>query len=277
MFKRLKYFLVIFSICFSSSNVYASIAESMLYSGSDLQAVPGKYAVSEFKNNLFLYDTENKLILRGYSFSNKTIQKSKIVLFFGGNAFNYYSGDKVQFLFNKYFKEKTIALYTLQYPGYSGSKIEMHEKHFISAGIKAYKTLRKTFPNAQITIWGHSLGAGVAAKVAAALKDAYSLVILTSAWSRFYEICSEQAGFLSFLCPEDIYNTTRFLGKISSPVLLIHGKLDKIIPLTHFYKNKAVLHKNQKAIFSKVYSESNHHNVIKNALLKLGKTIINAK
>lgn len=233
------------------TSIQANIVDKILYIGAQQEATPISDLIDGFENNQISFDDHHKLILRGYEFNRPISQLSYVILFLGGNGFHYYYGDPLQQKLNVLGGDKKFALYTLQYPGYSGSELPMNEETFTKAGILALRKLRQTFPAKKIIIWGHSLGAGVAAQVASReeVGGNYNQVILSAAWSKFYDVCAKKAGWAQFLCPKGQYETITILSKITVPLFLIHGDMDEVIPVQHFQNNLSVL-KNERHLLN---------------------------
>ncbi len=225
----------------------AVIIESSLYAGADFKTEKPLSAVQKFFNHKVYIDDKNSLVLRGAPFQ---IQENKaaphVVLYLHGNAQNYYAGDRLQTFFDKEFRSKKILIYTLQYPGYSGNRLQMSERSFTQAGVKAYEQLQTAFPESHINIWGYSLGSGVAAQVSLNVEN-YNLIILSAAWTNFLSLCRKSAGRFSFLCNDqgNEYNTEKAVLAATSPVIFLHGDQDKAIPLSYSKSNIKALQKSK--------------------------------
>jgi pimeloyl-ACP methyl ester carboxylesterase len=256
-----------------SLTAQADLVQHYLYRGYEFKIPKNEYNIQGLANNKIVFDKNNSLILRGYDLADNQYINQNIILFLGGSAFNYTSADRIQNHFNKSYGDAAISIYSLQYPGYTGSKIEKTEKNLTIAAVKAYKLLKSKFPNSKFSIWGHSLGAGVAAQVATRLNTDPNLVILTAAWTNFINLCTEKLGVLSsFICSQkhSVYKTNEALKSINSPIVLLHGSKDKMIPISHFNENISTLNnrKNQSNSFlSFEYEMLSHDNLLEGEVL----------
>ena len=57
-----------------------------------------------------------------------------------------------------------------------------------------YKFINDNFPNAKVSIWGRSLGAGVATQVAFHTTYPYRNLVLVTPWANVYKLCHQRMG-----------------------------------------------------------------------------------
>jgi uncharacterized protein len=118
----------------------------------------------------------------------------------------------------------------LGYRGYSGSTGSPTEKALVADGLIAYDYLKAqgATPN-RIVLYGESLGTGIATQVASQRQTA--AVILEAP---FASVAAEaKARFGIF--PTDWFLLDRFdsmahIGRIATPLLILHGSQDAVIP-----------------------------------------------
>ena len=81
-----------------------------------------------------------------------------------------------------------------------------------------------------IVIYGESLGTGVA--VATALNHQPGALVLEAPYSSAVDVGVKRFPWLpvrSFM--KDRYESIRLIGQITAPVFIVHGELDRVIPI----------------------------------------------
>jgi uncharacterized protein len=119
----------------------------------------------------------------------------------------------------------------MSYRGYSGSTGRPSEKANVADAVLAYDTLRSwgTEPE-DIIVYGESIGSGIAVQVAA--KRPVSGVVLDAPYTSIVDIAELHYPYLpGRLMMHDRYETLRHLKKVEAPVLVVHGELDRVIPV----------------------------------------------
>lgn len=124
-----------------------------------------------------------------------------------------------------------MAALLVEYPGYGRAPGSPSEKSITEAVRAAYDWAAadpRIDPD-RIVAYGRSLGGGVAARLAVDRKVA--ALILESA---FTSVADFAARFLApaFLI-RDPFDTRKTLASYRGPLLLIHGRLDTIVPIEH--------------------------------------------
>ena len=87
-----------------------------------------------------------------------------------------------------------------------------------------------------IILYGESLGTGIAVELAT--KSKYSGIILESPYTSMIDMGKRFYPFLPIsILQKDKYNSLKKLSMIKSPILVLHGKSDKLVP---FYMGKKI-------------------------------------
>ncbi len=124
-----------------------------------------------------------------------------------------------------------VAVLLVEYPGYGRAPGSPSEKSITEAVRAAYDWAASDprIDPARIVAYGRSLGGGAAARLAVDRKVA--ALILESA---FTSVADFAARFLapSFLI-RDRFDTRKTLPSYRGPLLMIHGRLDTIVPIEH--------------------------------------------
>ena len=169
--------------------------------------------------------TEDKIDLIGW-FYNKDIKKFKTILFFHGNAG---SLENRTYKLN-HFKDLNVNFLIIAWRGFNGNKGKPSEKGLYKDARSALRWLNmKGIQDKSIIIYGESLGTAIAVEVAQNKK--YAGVILESPFTSMVNMGKKYYPFfpVSFLL-KDKFESYKKINKIPVPILVIHGKVDKIVP-----------------------------------------------
>ena len=152
------------------------------------------------------------------------------------------------------FQKRGISVLAYDYPGYGTSTGRPSEKGVYAAAEAAflYLTEQKDYPPESITLYGRSLGSGPACWLAGRYPVAG--IILDGAFSSTFRVMTH----VKFL-PFDKFDNLAILPKLDCPVLLIHGKMDSVIPFSHALKNQAALNGSAETLWIET---ANHNNLI---------------
>lgn len=124
----------------------------------------------------------------------------------------------------------------VDYRGYGKSTGTPSGKGVIQDALSMYKYLTdKGYKPENISLYGRSLGGGVALELATRVK--VRSVIVQSSFSSLRELLKFQLPKLPFfLIKDDLFNSSKNIKKIKVPILISHGTNDNIVPLDHGYK-----------------------------------------
>jgi len=167
---------------------------------------------------------------------NKDLKNFKTLVFFHGNA-----GD----LSNRIYKlneldKLNINILLISWRGFSGNEGYPTEKNLYEDAEAAIKWLnKKKVSNSQIILYGESLGTGVAVEIAS--KNNFNSIILESPFTSIENSAKIYYPYLpvSFLL-KDRYDSISKIKKINSPILIMHGRKDDIVP---FFMGKKLFEK----------------------------------
>ena len=169
--------------------------------------------------------TKDKIDLVAW-FYNKNLEKFKTILFFHGNAG---SLENRTYKLN-HFKDLDVNFLIIAWRGFSGNKGKPNEKGLYEDAESAIQWLRTRGVNKKnIILYGESLGTGVAVQVAQ--NQNYAGVILESPFTSMVNMGKKYYPFFPVsLLLKDKFESYKKINNISVPVLIMHGKVDKIVP-----------------------------------------------
>ena len=131
-----------------------------------------------------------------------------------------------------HFKDLNVNFLIIAWRGFNGNKGKPSEKGLYKDARSALRWLNmKGIQDKSIIIYGESLGTAIAVEVAQNKK--YAGVILESPFTSMVNMGKKYYPFfpVSFLL-KDKFESYKKINKIPVPILVIHGKVDKIVPYT---------------------------------------------
>jgi uncharacterized protein len=148
-----------------------------------------------------------------------------VILYFHGN------GGALRFRVERFRRliADGIGLVALEYRGYGGSAGSPTEQGLIADADAAYRFAAARYPTQQLVLWGESLGSGVAIAVAA--ERPVGRVILEAPFTSAVAVGARHYWYLpvSLLMKDQFRSDTR-IGKITAPVMIMHGVHDHVVP-----------------------------------------------
>ena len=169
--------------------------------------------------------TEDNIELVAW-FYNKDIEIFKTILFFHGNAG---SLENRTYKLN-HFKDLNVNFLIIAWRGFNGNDGKPNEVGLYRDAKSAIKWLSlKGVTEKNIILYGESLGTGVAVDVAQ--NKNYAGVILESPYTSMVNMGKKHYPLfpVRFLL-KDKFESYKKIKKVSVPILVIHGKIDKIVP-----------------------------------------------
>jgi fermentation-respiration switch protein FrsA (DUF1100 family) len=120
----------------------------------------------------------------------------------------------------------------LEYRGYGGNPGSPSESGLLTdarAGLAALVAMG--FPLNRILLWGESLGSGLAVRLAT--EHSVAAVLLEAPYTSITDMAQLRfpfapAGWLL----QDRFESSRIIGSVRAPVLVMHGERDRIVPVT---------------------------------------------
>tara|TARA_Y100000590_G_scaffold320642_1_gene363018 strand:- start:211 stop:1023 length:813 start_codon:yes stop_codon:yes gene_type:complete len=169
--------------------------------------------------------TKDNMKLLGWYYSQNS-NKYKTILFFHGNAG---SLENRTYKLN-HFKNLKINFLIVAWRGFSGNKGKPNEKGLYEDARSAVNWLKnKDISEKNIILYGESLGTAVAVEIAQ--NKNYAGIILESPFTSMIDMGKKYYPFFPVnILLRDKYESYKKIANISSPLLILHGKVDKIVP-----------------------------------------------
>ncbi|ACB75937.1 alpha/beta hydrolase [Opitutus terrae] len=125
-------------------------------------------------------------------------------------------------------RELGFAVFAVEYPGYGASGGVPTERSIYAANRAALAYLRERVhvPPEKVILYGRSVGGGPATEIAA--KENVGGLVLESAFVSAYRVMTRWP-----LLPGDKFRNLAKLRDVRCPVLVIHGRADRVIPCWH--------------------------------------------
>lgn len=148
-----------------------------------------------------------------------------VILFFHGNGGSLASEvDRFHRLISD-----GIGLIGVEYRGYAGNEGSPSEQGLIADAEAAYAFAVSHYPVQQIVVWGGSLGSGVA--VALAAEKPIGRLILEAPYTSTEAVGAQHYWYLPVrLLMKDQFHSDERIGKVTAPLLILHGVLDRTVP-----------------------------------------------
>ena len=157
---------------------------------------------------------------------NKDLKKYKTILFLHGNA-----GALENRIYKlNHFKDMDVNFLIISWRGFNDNKGKPTEKGLYKDARGAVAWLKtKGITEKDIVLYGESLGTGIAIEIAQ--NKNFAGVILESPYTSMIDLGKDKYPFLPVkLLLRDKYESINKIKNINSPILVMHGKADNIVP-----------------------------------------------
>jgi fermentation-respiration switch protein FrsA (DUF1100 family) len=171
--------------------------------------------------------TSDNINLVGW-FHNKSLDNYKTILYFHGNA------GKLENRIYKlnHFKDLDVNFLIIAWRGFSGNNGKPTEQGLYEDGKSAINWLAKKGINEKnLILYGESLGTGVATHLAQ--KKNYAGIILETPFTSMIDAAKTFYPYIPVnLLLKDKFENYKKVRNINSPILVMHGELDQIVPFS---------------------------------------------
>ena len=261
-----KIFLIIFIIYFLTLIILYLFQRNLLYDPLENNYYGDKLIVNVDKVKI---KTKDNIDLLGWYHkkNSKNSKNYKTILFLHGNA------GSLENRIHKinHFENMNINFLIIAWRGFSGNKGNPTEEGLYDDARSAVIWLEsKGVMKKDIIIYGESLGTGVATEVAQ--NDDFAALILESPFTSMVDAAKNKYPIfpIKFLL-KDKYESDKKIKNIKCPVLVMHGKVDKIVPFWMGEKMYDLANKPKYSYFTKYDNHMMEYD--KNLLIVLKKFI----
>ena len=171
--------------------------------------------------------TEDNIELIGW-YHNKDLKNNKTILYFHGNAGSL--ENRIHKL--NHFGDMNVNFLIIAWRGFSGNEGSPSEDGLYKDGDSALKWLsEKGINEKNIIIYGESLGTGVATHLSQ--NRNFAGVILETPFTSMVDAAKEFYPYIPVeLLLKDKFENKKKVKKINSPILIMHGEADQIVPFS---------------------------------------------
>lgn len=176
-----------------------------------------------------------------------------VVLYFHGNA------GAVPYRVARFrpFAADGLGLIAINYRGYGGSTGSPSEAGLIADAEAAYAFAVERYPPERIVLWGELLGSGVAVALAARRKIGW--LMLEAPFSSAADVGARDYWFLPVQqMMKDPFRSTERIGKVTAPLLVVHGARDTVVPIELGEKLFALANEPKRFVR---FPEAGHHDL----------------
>ena len=253
----LTYFFILFSTYIFQRNLLYHPTENN-YSGDKILVDVEKIKVT----------TQDNIQLVAW-YHKKNLNNYKTILFLHGNA------GSLENRIHKinHFKDMNINFLIIAWRGFSGNEGKPTEEGLYEDARSAVRWLKSNgVEENDIIIYGESLGTGIATEIAQ--NKNFAGVILESPFTSMIDAGKDKYPYLPVrLLLKDKYESDKKIKNIKSPVLIMHGKVDNIVPF-HMGKKMYELANKPKYYYFSEYDD--HMMEYNEKLLKALKDFVNS-
>ena len=159
-------------------------------------------------------------------YHKKNIKNYKTILFLHGNAGSL--DNRIHKI--NHFKEMKINFLLVSWRGFNGNKGKPTEQGLYEDGRSAVRWLKSQgISEKNIILYGESLGTGIVTEIAQ--NKNFGGIILESPFTSMIDAGKDKYPYLPVkLLLKDKYESNKKIKNIKSPVLIMHGKVDTIVP-----------------------------------------------
>jgi uncharacterized protein len=176
-----------------------------------------------------------------------------VVLYFPGN------GELIGLRTTRYraLMADGIGVIALSYRGYGGSTGTPTETGLHRDAAAAYAFAAAHYATDRIVLWGHSLGTGVAVKLAS--EKPVAKLVLEAPYSSTADVAAARYPYAPVRwLMKDQFHSDQWIGAVKAPILIMHGARDGVIPI-RFAKRLFALAREPKRFI--LYDKGRHNDL----------------
>ena len=190
--------------------------------------------------------TSDNIELLGW-YHEKNLKDFKTLIFFHGNAGSL--ENRIHKL--NHFRDMNINFLIIAWRGFSGNKGNPSEQGLYEDGKSAIDWLiKKGVSEKNLILYGESLGTGVATHLAQ--NKNYAGVILETPFTSMIDAAKKFYPYIPVkLLLKDKFENYKKIKNINSPILIMHGEVDQLVPFSMGKKIYEIANKPKYSYFTK--------------------------
>ena len=225
------------------------LQRKILFNVSKKPNPPSFYNLKKVKE-VFIPTHDNLNLL---AWHYRGLETMPMLVYFHGNSFDI--GERAYRI--KRYIDKNWSVLLVAWRGYSGNKGIPSEKNLYIDGESTLDWIKKNthFHLSDLIIYGESLGSGVAVELSTRYK--FLSTVLEAPFTSIADIAKKRYKIYptKYLIRDKFDNLTK-IDKINSPLLIISGKKDEIVPSKH----SEILYNKAKVLKKSVFIDEAMHN-----------------
>ena len=151
-----------------------------------------------------------------------------VVFYLHGNAGNLASW----FVNADFYRRANVDLFMIDYRGYGTSSGRITSQAQLEADVRAaWAAVAPRYAGKRVVLFGRSLGSGLAVSLAAELQP--DLTVLVSPYTSLRALAAEHFPWVPTRVMRYPMATDELIARVRSPLLLLHGERDTLIPPAH--------------------------------------------
>ena len=229
------YFIVLVFLYFYQRNLLYHPNENN-YSGDKISVDIEKVKIT----------TSDNIELLGW-YHEKNLKDFKTLIFFHGNAGSL--ENRIHKL--NHFQDMNINFLIIAWRGFSGNRGKPSEQGLYEDGKSAINWLiKKGVSEKNLVLYGESLGTGVATHLAQ--NKSFAGVILETPFTSMIDTAKKFYPYIPVnLILKDKFENYKKIKNINSPILVMHGEIDQIVPFSMGKKIYEIANKPKYSHFTK--------------------------
>jgi pimeloyl-ACP methyl ester carboxylesterase len=131
-------------------------------------------------------------------------------------------------------RDSQYEVIAVEYPGYGVHHGESTPENCIAAALRVLRYARRLSRErgTPLVLVGRSIGTGIASQIAWRHPELYDRLMLISPFESIERMARSKVGVFSVMFMH-VLNTAHALQRVSKPLLIVHGRLDRLIPPDH--------------------------------------------
>ena len=226
----IKYIISVALIYFIVGFLLYIFQRKILFNTSDKPNKPYQYGLSDNVREITIVTPDSEHLLAWYC---KPKNNAPLLIYFHGNSFNI--GERAYRI--KRYLDNGWGILLLAWRGYSGNSGKPSEKNLYIDGESSINWIRKNigYNYENIILYGESLGSAVAIEMG--IKNKFKSIILEAPFTSMLDVAKKRYFIypLKYLIL-DKFDNYKKINRVLSPLLIISGKKDEIVPHSHSKK-----------------------------------------